>query len=50
MNKRKVLRLIFILGIVMPLFSGGKLQEDMYVGKTIDRIMLLLGEPSSDKF
>jgi len=48
--KRNILSLIFILGIGISLFPNGKPQEDSFVGKTIDQIILQLGKPSSDNF
>jgi hypothetical protein len=53
MINRSILSLIFILGIGAPSFPDGELQEelyqeDLYVGETIEQIILLLGKPSSD--
>ena len=49
MVKNKLLIVIFFMGTEMLLFSNGT-QEDLYVGKTIDQVVLQLGKPSSDNF
>jgi hypothetical protein len=50
MIKKNILSLIFILGVGMFLFPNGQPQKERYVGKTIDQIILRLGEPSGETF